>query len=65
MIWMGVIAEGDSQLIMALWCHMATLNWVNIGSGNHLLPGGTKALCELNVDLSSEKSHSIHQGIDI
>ena len=35
-----------NQLIGALWCHMATENWVNIGSGNGLLPDGTKPLPE-------------------
>ena len=30
----------------ALWCHMATTIWVNIGSGNGLLPDGTKPLPE-------------------
>ena len=31
---------------MALWSHMATEIWVNIGSGNGLLPDGTKPLPE-------------------
>ena len=34
------------QLIVALWHHMATEVWVNIGSGNGLLPDGTKPLPE-------------------
>ena len=32
---------------------MATENWANIGSGNGLLPDGTKPLPEPKVDLSS------------
>ena len=39
---------------------MATKIWVNIGSGNGLLPDGTKPLPEPNVDLSSVKSSGIH-----
>ena len=31
---------------VAKWCHMVTLIWVNIGSGNGLLPDGTKPLPE-------------------
>ena len=34
------------QLIVAYWRHMATEIWVNIGSGNGLLPDGTKPLPE-------------------
>ena len=34
------------ELIVALWRHMATEIWVNIGSGNGLLPDGTKPLPE-------------------
>ena len=33
-------------LIVALWRHMASWIWVNIGSGNGLLPDGTKPLPE-------------------
>ena len=33
-------------LIVAKWHHMATETWVNIGSGNGLLPDGTKPLPE-------------------
>ena len=29
---------------MAWYCHMVTWNWVNIGSGNGVLPDGTKPL---------------------
>ena len=29
------------QMIVAQWCHMATNIWVNIGSGNGLLPGSS------------------------
>ena len=32
--------------MMAKWHHMVTYNWVNIGSGNGLLPDGTKPLPE-------------------
>ena len=32
--------------IVAEWLHMSTQIWVNIGSGNGLLPGGTKTLPE-------------------
>ena len=31
---------------MAEWRHMTTEIWVNIGSGNGLLPDGTKPLTE-------------------
>ena len=31
---------------MAFWHHMVILNWVNIGSGNDLLPDSTKPLPE-------------------
>ena len=31
---------------MAQWCHVATLIWDSIGSGNDLLPVGTKPLPE-------------------
>ena len=34
------------ELIVAWWCHMATEVWVNIGSGNGLLPDSTKPLPE-------------------
>ena len=34
------------KLIVAQWCHMVTEIWVNIGSGNGLLPDGTKPLLE-------------------
>ena len=34
------------QLIGAQWRHSATKIWVNIGSGNGLLPGGIKPLPE-------------------
>ena len=34
------------KLIRAQWRHMAAENWVNIGSGNGLLPDGTKPLPE-------------------
>ena len=33
-------------LIEAQWRHLATYSWVNIGSGNGLLPDGTKPLPE-------------------
>ena len=39
---------------------MTTEIWVNIGSGNGLLPDGTKPLPEPNVDLSSIRSSGIH-----
>ena len=35
-----------NQLIVAYWCHMVTQIWVNIGSGNGLLPDGSKPLPE-------------------
>ena len=34
------------QLIVPLWRHMATDIWVNIGSGNGLVPNDTKPLPE-------------------
>ena len=34
------------KLIVAWWQQMATEIWVNIGSGNGLLPDGTKPLPE-------------------
>ena len=34
------------QLIVAQWHHMASLNLVNVGLGNGLLPNGTKPLPE-------------------
>ena len=34
------------NLIVTWWCHMATKIWINIGSGNGLLPDGTKPLPE-------------------
>ena len=39
---------------------MATEIWVNIGSGNGLLPNGTKPLPEPMVDLSSVEFCGIH-----
>ena len=36
----------NSKLIVAYWCHMAPEILVNIGSGNGLLPDGTKPLPE-------------------
>ena len=36
----------SSYLFVALWRHMATEIWVNIGSGNGVLPDGTKPLPE-------------------
>ena len=36
----------NSEVIIALWYHMATYIWVNNGSGNGLLPVGTKPLPE-------------------
>ena len=33
-------------VVVFMWHHMAIYNWVNIGSGNGLLPGGTKPLPE-------------------
>ena len=39
---------------------MATDVWVNIGSGNGLLPDGTKPSPKTIVDLSSAKSSGIH-----
>ena len=39
---------------------MATLIWVDIGSGNGLLPDGTKAINWTNVDLSSGPSSNNH-----
>ena len=32
--------------IVAYWRHVSTWNWVNIGSGNGLMPDGTKPLPE-------------------
>ena len=37
---------GVYLLVVTLWCHMATWNLVNVGSGNGLLPDGTKLLLE-------------------
>ena len=34
------------QWYLSQWCHMVTLNWDNIGSGNGLLPDGTKTFPE-------------------
>ena len=39
---------------------MAKEIWVKIGSGNSLLPYGTKPLPKANVDLSSVRSSDIH-----
>ena len=39
---------------------MATEIWVNIGSGNGLLPDGTQVITWANVDWSSVKSSDIH-----
>ena len=39
---------------------MATEIWVNIGSGNGLLPDGTKPLLKPDVDWSLAKSSDIH-----
>ena len=36
----------SNELIVAYWRQMATEIWVNIGSGNSLLPDGTKPLHE-------------------
>ena len=36
------LPEPMNQLIVAKWHHMVTEIWVNIGSGNGLLPDGTK-----------------------
>ena len=45
----------------SLWHHMATEIWVNTGSGNGLLPDGTKPLPEpMLTDWSSVKSSDIH-----
>ena len=41
---------GSTSHIVAQWRHMMIQNWVNIGSGNGLLPHGTEPLldqCEL------------------
>ena len=38
--------SGWNKLIVAQWRHMATPTWLNIGSGNVLLPDGTKSLPE-------------------
>ena len=36
-------SEGDLiQSIVIQWCHMATEIWINIASGNNLLPQGTR-----------------------
>ena len=32
------------KLIVAQWYHMVVKIWVNIGSGDELLPDGTKSL---------------------
>ena len=40
------IKHSFDPLIVAWWHHMATEIWVNIVSGNGLLPGGTKPLPE-------------------
>ena len=39
-------AHGDNFFLMGKWHHMVTKIWVNIGSGNGLLPDGTKPLPE-------------------
>ena len=36
--------SSETSLTEAKWCHMVTHIWVNIGSGNGLLPDGTKPL---------------------
>ena len=36
----------DNTLGLYIYSHMATEIWVNIGSGNGLLPDGTKPLSE-------------------
>ena len=41
---------------------MATQIWVNIGSGNGLLPDGTKPLPEPNICLSSKVFCGINRG---
>ena len=46
--------------MVAQWHHMMTEIWVNIGSGNGLLPDGTKPLPEPMLDLSSVRCHGIH-----
>ena len=40
------ICPGPNVLIVAWWCHMAADNWVNIGSGNGLVPDSPKPLPE-------------------
>ena len=35
-----------SLVVVALWHHMVTLIWINIGSSNGLLPDGTRPLPE-------------------
>ena len=48
---------GKYVFSVAEWCHMATRICVNIGSGNGLLPDGTKPLPEPN--LSSHQWDSV------
>ena len=46
------------DVIVAQWRHMATETWVNIGSGNALLPDGTKPLPELMLTWDPHMHHS-------
>ena len=40
----GHFVQGEMSYITdSLWCHMVLWNWVNVGSGNGLLPDGTKS----------------------
>ena len=40
---------------------MKTKNWVSIGLGNGLLPGGAKPITLINIDQSSVRSQDIPQ----
>ena len=55
-----VASQRCIQLIVAKLRHMSSQIWVNIGSGDGLLPDSTKPLPEANVDCSSMRSRGIH-----
>ena len=41
--------------VNSLWCHMVTQIWVNIGSGNDLLPDSTMGFCGTATKISKNK----------
>ena len=54
------VTKMSDALFHHWWRHKATWIWVNIGSGNGLLPDGTQAITWTNVDLWSVRSSYIH-----